>query len=45
MVEKKHSHNKIPFTRDDFLVYGNPLIEDEGIEEVTKMHKDNIYSA
>jgi len=36
MVEKSTLNNKIPFTRDDFLVYGSPLIEDEEIEEVAK---------
>ena len=45
MVEKNNLNNKIFFIRDDFLVYGNPLIEYEEIEEVTKMAMDNIYSA
>lgn len=39
MVEKNDLNNKVPFIRDDFLVYGSPLIEDEEIEEVTKTLK------
>lgn len=36
MVMKNAHSNKMSTTRDDFLIYGSPLIEDEEIEEVTK---------
>ena len=36
MVGKSTPDNKIPFIKDDFLVYGSPLIEDAEIEEVIK---------